>query len=241
METPSVASIPYQVLGSFKHDSTLFTEGLEYFNGKLFESTGSPEELTYTESKIVAVDTISGKVLTKSILDKKLYFGEGITFLNGKVYQVTYRTQKGFVYDANTFKKLKEFTFQNAEGWGLTNDGQYVIMSDGTYELTFFDPETFKVLKKLSIKENGYAKTNINELEYVDGFIYANVWQTDEMIKINAKNGEIVGKVDLSGLRAQALVVYAGSMETNGIAYDKNSKTFLVTGKMWPKYFRIKI
>lgn len=235
----STATIAYKLVGSFPHDTTAFTEGFLIHNNQLFESTGSPDELSQTASIIGIVDKQTGKIDKKVTLNKAQYFGEGIAILNDKIYQLTYKSKVGFVYDLKSFKKIKEFSFNNAEGWGLTTDGKALIMSDGTYNLTYLDPNSLSVIKTLPVRENGYAKELINELEYINGYIYANIWQTNEIIKIDPATGNVVAKLDLGPLKADALTTYPKSLEMNGIAYDSVTNKVYVTGKMWPKVYEI--
>jgi glutaminyl-peptide cyclotransferase len=236
-----IPEIEFELIGTMPHDTTHFIEGLEFFNGKLFESTGSPEELRYTESKAGEINLATGRMNKSIELDKSTYFGEGITILKDKLYQVTYKSKIGFVYDFKTCRKIKQFSYNNQEGWGLTNDGVNIIMSDGTYNLTYFNPENLNVVKILVVKENGYGKENLNELEFIDGFIYANIWKTDQIVKIDPLTGNIVGQINCSSLKSDALNKHSSSLETNGIAYDKTSKTILITGKMWNSYYKIKL
>ncbi|PLK45374.1 glutaminyl-peptide cyclotransferase [Emticicia sp. TH156] len=238
-ETSAIPNIPFQLVNSFPHDTTAFTEGLLFHDNQLYESTGSPDELPETSSVIGIVDLTSGRLDKKVSLDKSKYFGEGMAILNNKVYQLTYKSKTGFVYDLKTFKKMKEFSFNNAEGWGLTTDGKWLIMSDGTYTLTYLDPESLAVVKTLSVKENGFAKEQLNELEYIKGFIYANIWQTNEIVKIDPATGNVVAKLDLGSLASDARTRYPKSMETNGIAYDSTGNKVYVTGKMWPRVYQI--
>lgn len=234
-------ALSYVLQKSFPHDINSFTEGFVVHNGQLFESTGATEEIPQTRSLFGIVDTASGKITVKAELDKTKYFGEGITFLNGKIYQLTYKTKVGFVYDAASFKKLKEFTFPSKEGWGLTTDGTNLIMSDGTYTLTFLNPETFQVVKTLTVTENGFALDKLNELEYIHGFIYANVWTTNTIVKINPATGAVTGKLDLTALATEAANINPASLEMNGIAYDSTANIMYITGKMWPKIYVLEV
>lgn len=236
-----IPTIDFENTTSYPHDTTAFTEGFLIHDGKLFESTGATKELTQTKSLFGIVDLNTGRIDTKVELDREKYFGEGIAFLNGKVYQLTYQTKVGFIYDATTFKKIKEFTFSNKEGWGMTTDGTHLIMSDGTNVLTYLDPESLKVVKTVFVTENGFVKNYLNELEFIKGFIYANIWTTNTIVKINPADGIIVGKLDLSSLASEAKSIYPGSLEMNGIAYDSIHDKMLVTGKLWPKIYEIKI
>lgn len=237
-ETTGIPIIPFQLVNSFPHDTTAFTEGFLVHNNQLFESTGSPDELAETSSVIGILDLTTGRLDKKVSLDK-MYFGEGIAILNEKVYQLTYRSKVGFVYDLKTFKKIKEFSYNNAEGWGLTTDGQALIMSDGTYNLTYLDPNSLSVIKTLPVRENGFAKEQLNELEYIKGFIYANIWQTNEIVKIDPGTGNIVAKLDLGSVANDARTRYPKLMETNGIAFDSTANKIYVTGKMWPRVYQI--
>ncbi len=238
-KTASIPSIPFKLVNTFPHDTTAFTEGFLVHNNQLFESTGSPDELSETSSVIGILDLKTGVLDKKVSLDKSKYFGEGIAILNDKIYQLTYKTKTGFVYDLKTFKKIQDFSFSNNEGWGLTTDGKSLIMSDGTYNLTYLDPNTLAVIKTLPVRENGYAKEQLNELEYIKGFIYANIWQTNEIVKIDPATGNIVAKMDLGSLAADARTKYARALEMNGIAFDSAANKVYITGKMWPKVYEI--
>lgn len=236
----AVPIINYTLVGSYPHDITSFTEGLVFYNNELYESTGATDDLPQTRSLFGTVDLKTGKINTKVELDREKYFGEGIVFLKGKVYQLTYRTKIGFVYDATTFKQLGQFTFPSAEGWGMTTDGTNLIMSDGTNVLSYLDPNSLQIVKSIAVSENGYAKDYLNELEYINGFIYANVWTTNSIVKIDVNSGKIVSKLNLTSLAEDAKRVHPGSLEMNGIAFDATTDKVLVTGKMWPKIYEIK-
>jgi glutamine cyclotransferase len=182
---PTTPIINYAVTHYFAHDTSLFTEGLLFHNGQLFESTGSPDELPQTKSVVGISDLETGKFNTKIEIDKSKFFGEGIVFLNNKLYQLTYKNQVGFIYDAKTFKQIGQFKYSNKEGWSLTTDGTYLIMSDGTNNLTYLDPVNFSPIKTLSVTEKGYPVDKLNELECIKGFIYANIWMSDFIVKID--------------------------------------------------------
>jgi glutaminyl-peptide cyclotransferase len=239
----NIPTINYTYVNSYPHDLTSFTEGFLIHDGSLFESTGATKEFPLTRSLFGIVDLKTGKIDTKVEIDKVKYFGEGITFLNGKVFQLTYRTKVGFIYDAITFKKINEFTFPSVEGWGLTTDGKRLIMSDGTNILTYLDPVTLEVNRTISVSERGYARNNLNlnELEYIKGYIYANLWTTNTIVKVNPTDGKVVARLDLNILAYDAKKVFSGSLEMNGIAYDSIADRVFVTGKFWPKIYEIEL
>jgi glutamine cyclotransferase len=222
------------------HDSTSFTEGFLFHNQQLFESTGSPEYLPQTHSLFGPVDLKTGKIEKKAELDRNRFFGEGIAFINGKIIQLTYRTQIAFIYDEKTYRNLGQFSYYSREGWGLTTNGRELIMSDGSNLLTFIDPNNYQTTKTIMVSENNLAVDYLNELEYIKGYIYANVWMSNSIVKIDPESGEVVAKMDLSDLANEAKKLYPGSLEMNGIAYDSLAGKILVTGKMWPKIYEIK-
>jgi len=235
--------INYVYINSYPHDITSFTEGFLVYNGSLFESTGAEKGLPQTKSLFGIVDLKTGNIDTKVEIDKVKYFGEGITFLNGKIFQLTYKTKVGFVYDAISFEKIKEFTFPNDEGWGLTTDGTSLIMSDGTNILTYLDPDTFQVIKIIPVTASGYRinRLKLNELEYIKGFVYANIWPTSSIAKIDLTDGKVTGRLELDSLVHEAYKIYPRSFEMNGIAYDSIADRIFVTGKLWPKIYEIKL
>lgn len=239
--TPSVpaAIIPFKVAATHPHDTTLFTEGLFVHEGKMYESTGSPDNIPFTKSLVGILNLKTGKLDKKIELDRNIYFGEGIVLLNNKLYQLTYQNQKGFIYDATTFQKTGEFSFANKEGWGFTTDGQKLIMSDGTPVLTYLNPDDQKVTGTLTVKENGNPVNNLNELEYIKGFIYANIWMTNYIVKIDPATGNVVGKLNLNDLNTDARAKYRNAQEMNGIAYDAATDKIYVTGKMWPVIYQV--
>jgi glutamine cyclotransferase len=239
-EAPKIPEIKFSVVSQYPHDITSFTEGLLFHEGKLFESTGATDNLPQTRSLFGIVDLKTGKIDVKAELDRNIYFGEGIVFLNNKIFQLTYKNQIAFVYDSKTYKNIGKFNYTNREGWGLTTDGKSLIMSDGTSYLTYLNPESFRVEKVLDVAENDYVVENLNELEYINGFIYANIWTTATIVKIDPATGDIVGKLDLGSLLNESKLKNPGSLEMNGIAYDSISNKILVTGKMWPTIYEIK-
>ncbi|HEY4209097.1 MAG TPA: glutaminyl-peptide cyclotransferase, partial [Puia sp.] len=179
----STPLINYSVVRTLPHDTTSFTEGFLFHDGALYESTGTePTTPDSRKSMFGVIDPTTGRVDIKAELDKKQYFGEGITFLNDKLYQLTWQTKIGFIYDARTFKKLGEFTMPVKEGWGMTTDGAHLIMSDGTSNISYVDPATFRLTKIVGVTDNNGPVSNINELELINGFIYANQWQTNYIL-----------------------------------------------------------
>jgi len=235
--TPPQPAIPdyytYQVVHAYPHSTTAFTEGLVYFDGHLYESTGLNGQSTLSEE-----DLQTGKVLQQIAVPAE-YFGEGLAILNGKAYQLTWQAQKGFVYDLATFNKVKEFSY-TGEGWGMTTDGQSLIMSDGTSQIRFLDPETFAVKRTIVVSKEGVPMTQVNELEYIKGEIFANVWQTDYMLRIDPANGNVKGVIDFHGL-LPANERTPGTDVLNGVAYDAANDRIFVTGKNWPKIFEVKL
>ena len=231
--------IKYELLASFPHDSSLFTEGLLVHEGQLFESTGSPEELPQTESMIGISNLETGKFEQKIKLDRSIYFGEGICILQDKVYQLTYQNQEAFVYQFPSFNLAGKFKYGNKEGWGLTTDGTNLVMSDGTSQLSFIDPETFSIVRSLQVTANGFAQNYLNELEYINGYIYANIWMTNLIVKIDPKTGFILGQMDMSPLVSKERSKKANIDVLNGIAYDSAKDKVYVTGKLWTTVYEI--
>jgi glutaminyl-peptide cyclotransferase len=226
----------YKVVKSFPHAPHHFTQGLEIYDGYLYEGTGREGQ-----SGIYKTDLKTWKVIKEHKLEDQ-YFGEGITILNGKLYELTYKTKIGFTYDVNTFQPLKSWTFKSAEGWGFTNDGNLLIMSDGTEYLTFLDPQTMSIVKKIQVCNNKGVVTNLNELEYIKGEIWANIWMTDNIVRIDPKTGKIVGEIDLKGLLGNGQNDRNGEEDVlNGIAFDTLKNKIYVTGKLWSKIFEIEV
>ncbi|MBS1664939.1 MAG: glutaminyl-peptide cyclotransferase [Bacteroidetes bacterium] len=234
-------AINYTVVRTLPHDTSAYTEGLLFHDGLLYESTGTePEMPADRRSMFGTVDLANGRISPKVELDRNKYFGEGIVFLKDKVYQLTYTTKVGFIYDAKTFKKLGEFTFPSKEGWGMTTDGTYLIMSDGTSNITYLDPATFRQVKILGVTDNNGPVSNINELEMIKGYIYANQWQTNYIMKIDPASGKVVGKMNMDNLVGDARNRYPGAEVLNGIAYDSTTDKIYVTGKLWSNIYEIK-
>ncbi|MDQ3535185.1 MAG: glutaminyl-peptide cyclotransferase [Bacteroidota bacterium] len=225
--------IPYSVKTVIPHDEKAFTQGLVIYNDKIYESTGRDD------SYLAVSDINSGEIINKVALDKQ-YFGEGITILNNKIYQLTWTTKMGFIYDINTLQNIGSFSY-NTEGWGLTTDGHHLIMSDGTDKLYYLDTLNFGIAKTLHIKEDNLPVSKLNELQYQDGYIYANQWQTNFIYKINPSTEKVTGKINLSPLVHEVKRKSPDADVLNGIAYNENTGDFLITGKLWPKSYWIKL
>jgi glutamine cyclotransferase len=230
----AIAAAPvqsYNVVHTYPHDRNAFTQGLVFYQGFLYEGTGLEGH-----SNIRKVELETGKVLQERALPPD-FFGEGIVILNGKLYEITWQNKLAMVYDLTTFNLLQRFTY-DTEGWGLTTDGKRLIMSDGTSTLRFRSPETFAETGKVQVADSGRPVEQLNELEWVNGEIYANVWNTKRIVRISPKDGHVLGWIDLSGL----LKPEDRQDDTdvlNGIAYDATGKRLFVTGKKWPKLFEI--
>lgn len=235
----ALPEIPYSVHAMHPHDTTAYTEGLLVHDGVLYESTGSPKSRQQTRSLLGVVDTTTGRIAIKAELDRQKYFGEGIAFLDGKVYQLTYKNREVLVYDGRTFALLQKVKTPSREGWGLTTDGTFLIMSNGTSKILFIDPVTFKIVKTLKITGPRGRVTNLNELELIQDALYANVWRTERIVKIDTATGAITGELHLSALVKEAKRKYPGAKELNGIAYDSASGNVYVSGKMWPYVYEL--
>jgi glutamine cyclotransferase len=232
----AVAQTPeygYQVIHTFPHDPNAFTQGLEYRAGFLYEGTGLKGR-----SSLRKVQLETGKVLQEIDIDSQ-YFGEGITVLNQQIVELTWQSETGFVYDQPTFHQKRTFNYPG-EGWGLTNDGQNIYMSDGTAQIRIWDPVTLQEKRRITVHDHNQPVLNLNELEWVRGEIYANVWQTDRIARISPADGHVLGWIDLTGILPPA--ARTGQEDVlNGIAYDVLGNRLFVTGKLWPKLFEIKL
>lgn len=237
---PDYKSLGYYIVNTYPHDTTSFAEGLLFSDNLLYESTGSPLELPQTKSIIGIVNLESGKINSKVELDRK-YFGEGIAILKDKIYQLTYKNKVGFVYDKKNFGKLGEFKIPSEEGWGLTTDGTFLIMSDGSNILKYLDTKTFSVVKEIIVRDEEGAVSKLNELEYREGYIYANIFTENKIVKINLKDGMVEANLDLTNIFNQIKTEYPSSLEMNGIAINSESGNLFITGKLWPKIFEITI
>ncbi len=223
----------FEVVNTWHHDPDAFTQGLQYLNGELYESTG-----LNGKSSLRRVELTTGKVLQKIDIPNE-YFAEGMTILGDKIYQITYQTHIGFIYDLKTFKQLATWHYEG-EGWGLTNDGTYIIMTSGSNKINYLDPRSLTIVKTLEVYDEGYQIENLNELEYIKGEIFANIWQTNRVARIDPVTGKVNSWIDLSGLLSPSERTEKVDV-LNGIAYDEKGDRIFVTGKLWPKLFEIKL
>ena len=223
----------YEVVNTFPHDPEAFTQGIVFQDGALLESTGLERHSTLRR-----VELQTGKVLQKVDVPP-YFFAEGMTLFNGKIYQLTWKGEKGFIYDPKTFEKTGEFKY-TGEGWGLTHDADSLILSDGSDELRFIDPNTYQVKRTISVTDSGRPVDELNELEYVRGEIYANVWHNDRVARVDPRDGRVTGWIDFSGLLKPGETRDPEAV-LNGIAYDAQGDRLFVTGKLWPKLFEVKL
>ena len=228
----------YRVVKSYPHDSSAFTQGLVFVDGSLYESTGLAGRSTLRR-----VDLETGRSLQQyTVLPQ--YFAEGLTSWGSDLIQLTYQTQVGFVYDRATLKLKSSFPY-TGEGWGLTHDGKRLIVSDGTANLRFWDPVTFRETGRLAVRERGQPVRDLNELEYVQGQIFANIWHTDRIARISPATGDVVGWIDLKNLLKPGEIAAAPGLANeavlNGIAYDASRDRLFVTGKLWPRLFEVRL
>jgi glutamine cyclotransferase len=222
----------YEVVQEFPHDPGAFTQGLLLLDDAWIESTGG-----FGTSSIRRVERQTGKVLLKRDLTADC-FGEGLAELAGKIYQVTWKNRRGFVYDAKTFGLVAQFAYEG-EGWGLTTDGSSLILSDGSPKLRYMDPNTFRVIREVEVRLNGKPIPMLNELEFIEGEIFANVWHTDQILRINPADGTVVGIIDLTGIAKHT--IRDPEHVLNGIAYDAATGDIFVTGKSWPTIYQIRL
>jgi len=228
----SIPLLGIKILKTYPHDPHAFTQGLEYFGGFLYESTGETGQ-----SSLRKVELETGKVLQKTDLSSE-YFGEGLTILDGKIFQLTWLSKIGFVYDLRTFRKVSEFRYYG-EGWGLTHNGSNLILSDGTNRLRYLDPKTFEVVRTLEVYAGKEAVTNLNELEFIGNEIYANVWHSNRIARIDASTGQVRAWIDCSALGAQEQKEPEAVL--NGIALDPARHRLFITGKDWAHLFEIHV
>lgn len=233
---PAPVKLNYTVLAQHPHDTSAYTQGLELYNGKLYEGTGD-----YASSSLRITDWKTGVVEKKHLMGTNKIFGEGISIIKNRIYQLTWESNIVYVYDLNNIEKpVKTFNWPNP-GWGMTNNGKELIISDGSANLYFVDPENFKILNTIAVVSNEGAIDDLNELEYIDGFVFANVYQTNDIVKIDPESGHVVGKMTMDNLLGSGDIVQGRTDVLNGIAYDSTSKTMLITGKRWPKLFEVKL
>lgn len=238
IEAGSTPEYTYRIVHTYPHDRSAFTEGLFYLNGFLYEGTG-----VEGTSDIRKVKLETGEVVQRR--DLPGYFGEGIIAWKDRLLELTWQTQIGFIYDLNTFELQKEFHYPG-EGWSLTTDGKRIIMDDGTAQIRFWDPETLQETGRITVTDQGQPVTHLNEMEWVKGEIYANIWETERIARINPVSGKVVGWIDCTGLLPQQdrIDIPDSPQQTdvlNGIAYDAKGDRLFVTGKRWPKLFEIQL
>jgi glutamine cyclotransferase len=233
VQTPA-ARYGYRIVNSYPHDSRAYTQGLIYRDGFLYESTGLNGRSTVRKVRLE-----TGEVIQEYRLESQ-YFGEGLTDWSGRLIQLTWQTNVGFVYDLSTFKAVDRFSYPG-EGWGLTHDGKRLIMSDGhaAGQLRFLDPASFKELGRVTVRDEGRPVDDLNELEFVNGEVFANIYQTDRIARVDPASGRVVGWVDLSGILPAS--DRRGTDVLNGIAYDRAGDRLFVTGKLWPRLFEIRL
>lgn len=228
--SPSI--LTYSINNTYPHDTSSFTQGLVIYNNKMYEGTGENGH-----SKLLQVDFKTGKAEREVKLDDK-YFGEGITILNDTIYQLTWQNNVVFVYTLKDFKKIKEFHI-NTEGWGITTDGKNLIVSDGSSNLYFYEPSTFRLLRTQSVTDAGSLAYNLNELEFIDGYVYANQWQLPYIFKIDPNSGQVVAKIDVTEIWNRIKIKDPEADVPNGIAYDAATQKIYITGKKWPELYEI--
>ncbi len=237
---PPPPTLSYRLIKEYPHDTTHYTEGLIWHNNALYESTGNEGQ-----SELIKADLVTGKEEQKVNLPDT-DFGEGIAIIGNKIYQLTYQNHKAYVYDLATFKKLNEFTFPY-EGWGMTTDGKQLIISTGSSNLYFVNPDNFQIKNTLGVTDNYGPVSSINELEYVNGYVYANVWHEKKIIKIDVGSGKVAGVINIGDILAQTgkqideKEAQNREKVLNGIAYDSTKNSFYITGKNWPSLYEIKL
>jgi glutamine cyclotransferase len=230
----AVPTYDYKVVRSYPHDAQAFTQGLLYRDGFLYESTG-----LNGKSSIRKVDLASGKVLQSKDIPPQ-YFGEGLTASGDTLVSITWQSQTGFVFDLKSFELKSQFSYPG-EGWGLANSGKELVLSDGSATLRFLDPKTFLEVRRVKVTADGIAVDQLNELEVVEGEIFANIWHTNTIARIDPASGKIIGWIDFGKLYPDAGKGPNGENVMNGIAYDAEKKRLFVTGKLWPKIYEVKI
>ncbi|MCP5533709.1 MAG: glutaminyl-peptide cyclotransferase [Akkermansiaceae bacterium] len=227
------SQLGFKVVSTVEHDANCYTQGLELLDGRMFESGGG-----YGSSTLREVDPKTGGVLRKRPMARTV-FAEGITILNGELWVLTWQEHIAYVFEPDSFKYLRQYKY-DGEGWGLTNDGKHLIMSDGSDVIRFIDPDGFKVVRELAVTSSGKTVEEINELEFTPAGIYANIYQTDRIARISPDNGNVTGWLDCSALRKQLPPPHRAEV-LNGIALDKKTGRFWITGKLWPRMFEVEI
>lgn len=228
-----VAVYGYEVVATYPHNDSFFTQGLLWHDGTLYEGTGR-----YGESALLKLSLDSGEV-TQAVPLSRRYFGEGIAVAGERLFQLTWRENTVFEYDASSLERVNSH-YLATEGWGITWDGEQLVVSDGSDRLFFLDPETMTTERVQFVRLNGQAVRNLNELEYIDGEVWANVWMSDQIVTINPESGQVTAVIDLRGLREQAGVRQRDAV-LNGIAWDADNRRLFVTGKLWPALFEVRI
>ena len=231
--TPAASANGYEIVAVYPHDATAYTQGLLWHDGYLYEGTGHSGT-----SRLRKVDPQTGEAVQQVALPSE-YFGEGIALLGDRIFQLTWLSKRGFIYDAASFERVGEFRY-DTEGWGLTTDGTHLIMSDGSANLFFLDSRSQEVVRTLRVHEDGDGINNLNELEYIGGLVYANVWHSDVVLKIDPLSGAVVSRIDFSELLAGERPRSPEAV-LNGIAYNPDDGHLYVTGKLWPKLFEIRL
>jgi glutamine cyclotransferase len=232
-QAPAIPVYTYFIINTIPHDYNAYTQGLTFDGGYLYEGTGRRGQ-----SSLRRVSPEDGSIITLHPLDEE-FFGEGITIFDNKIYQLTWQSFTGFVYDKDTFLLMEEF-FYNTEGWGITHNGEHLIVSDGTAKLYFLDPVTFEIIKELMVTDGLGPVPNLNELEYVNGEIFSNILYSNRIARINPDTGKVTGWIDLNGILANERFDHQIDV-MNGIAYDAEQNRLFVTGKLWPKVFEIRL
>ena len=232
LTAPDTPIFDYEVVETYPHDPEAYTQGLQYVDGELYEGTG-----LLGRSSLRRVDLATGEVLQQIELADQ-YFGEGIVVIDDRIYQLTWQSHVAFLYDRESFELIDEFSYPT-EGWGLTYDGEALIMSDGSSTLYHRDPETFEEVAQVVVRDGNAPVNFLNELEYIDGEVWANIWQTDEVVIIDPVSGQVTARVDFSGLLPPDVKAEADVL--NGIAYDAENDRIFVTGKFWPTLFEVEL
>lgn len=223
----------FEVVAQYPHDPTAFTQGFTFYGGSFYEGTGRQGQ-----SSLRRVEPKTGRILRKVALSPE-FFGEGIAIVGNEVIQLTWLSHTGFVYDLKDFRELRTFKYPG-EGWGLTTDGRDLFMSDGSAEIRVLDGSTFSEKRRIKVRDQGKPIDQLNEVEFVEGEIFANVWHSDRIARISPRTGEVLGWIDLTGLLGPFYQRQAEAV-LNGIAYDRETKRLFVTGKLWPKIFEIRV